>query len=140
VVGLGGIYDLKALVEEYPDYRVFVEGAFGVISKEMGIYPQQHHPWDYMSPAKDPVCEGYKKFFEGKHRILLVQSSTDHLLSTRQTLLMEKALMGRFATEGVLETVIEDFGKHSEMLVDSKMWRVLEGVIRVVLEAMNATK
>ncbi|KAF8459006.1 Alpha/Beta hydrolase protein, partial [Terfezia claveryi] len=29
VIGLAGIYDLRGLVEEYPDYRGFVEGAFG---------------------------------------------------------------------------------------------------------------
>ena len=137
VVGLAGIYDLRDLVEEYPDYRGFVEGAFGVANKEVGIYPGKLHPWDYISPAGGPVCEGYKRFIEDKHRIVLVQSTMDELLSVRQTGLMERALVGRFATEGVLETVIGYFDKHEGMLTDSKVWEVVERVVGEIGEALS---
>ena len=132
VIGLAGIYDLTDLVEEYPDYRGFVEGAFGVVSKVGKL-----HPWDYMSPAKDPVCEGYKRFLENEHKIVLVQSTMDELLSTRQTELMERALVKWLVTLGVLEMEIGDFDRHVEMLMDSKVWEVVKRVVREVGETLN---
>lgn len=136
VIGLAGIYDLRGLVEEYPDYRGFVEGAFGVTSTEVEVSPGKLHPWDYMSPAKDPVCEGYRRFIEGNHRIVLVQSAMDELLSVRQTGLMERALVEKFATE-MLETVIGYFDRHVEMLTDSKVWEVIEGVVGEIGETLS---
>lgn len=133
VIGLAGIYDLTDLVEEYPSYRGFVEGAFGVVSKEGNLL----HPWDYMSPAKNPVCEGYKRLLENGHKIVLVQSTMDELLSTRQTELMERALVEWLVTPGVLEMEIGDFDRHVEMLMDSKVWEVVKRVVREVGEALN---
>jgi len=140
VIGLAGIYDLRDLVEEYPDYRGFVEGAFGVASKEVEVYSGKLHPWDYVSPAKDPVCKSYKRFIEDKHKIVLVQSTMDELLSVKQTGLMGRLLVERFATEGVLETVIGYFDRHVEMLTDSKVWEVIERVIGEVGEALNVIR
>lgn len=70
VIGVEGIYDLGALVEEYPEYEDFVEEAFG---KDTSV-------WQKASPTHLD--------FESTLRVKLVQSTEDQLLSPRQTQLM----------------------------------------------------
>ena len=129
VVGLAGIYDLGALVEEYPQYRSLVEAAFGGVGAEV-----ESRPWDYASPAKSPMCDGCKMVFENGHRVVLMRTTRDELLSEKQTELMGRAIGQRLVVGGLLETVVGDFGGHSEMLRNERVWEVLE---RVVREALN---
>ena len=72
VVCLEGIYDLPQLVKEYPDYRGFVEGAFGAISaedegkgdgEEDSYKETEPHPWAVMSPAMSLVYRSFAPFF-----------------------------------------------------------------------------
>lgn len=65
-VGLEGIYDLRSLVDEYPDYRPAIENAFG---------PDSTH-WPQLEKADIPYT--------------LVQSSKDEYLSLKQTEIFAK--------------------------------------------------
>lgn len=71
VVCTEGIYNIPDLIDEYPDYLSFVEGAFG---------PGPSHVWYDASPACMP---GWKSDYDG--RIVVAQSPEDQLLSMRQT-------------------------------------------------------
>ena len=72
VIGVEGIYDLEELVNEYPAYLGFVAEAFG----------EDKTVWRKASPIN--LVEKLPTSL----RVLLVQSTEDELLSTRQTKLM----------------------------------------------------
>ncbi|KAJ3104188.1 Glucan 1,3-beta-glucosidase 3 [Phlyctochytrium planicorne] len=77
-VGCEGIYDIPALVEEYPDYKGFVVQAFG----EM-----EHGKWHDGSPARTTPETGYIK-----RAHLVLQSAGDDLLTPQQSLIWVKHL------------------------------------------------
>jgi kynurenine formamidase len=71
IVGGEGIYDLEHLVDEYPDYRGFVEEAFG---KETDVWWQASPSTIVKVHYNDPSL-----------KCQLVQSKEDELLSPKQT-------------------------------------------------------
>ena len=130
-MGLAGIYDLGALVKEYPQYRSFVEAAFGGVGAQL-----ETRPWDHASPAKNLACNSCNRGIDIGYRMVLMRTTRDELLSGRQTELMGRAIGQRLVVGGLLETVVGDFGRHSEMLRNGRVWEVLEGVVREALNVM----
>lgn len=72
IIGAEGIYDLIELVNEYPEYRGFVEGAFG----------QDRKVWSNASPTN--IVSNLSSIFT----VQLIHSTEDQLLTPRQTELM----------------------------------------------------
>jgi kynurenine formamidase len=71
IVGVEGIYDLEHLVDEYPDYRGFVEEAFG---KKIDV-------WRQASPSTIVTVH----YNDPSLKCRLVQSKEDQLLSPKPT-------------------------------------------------------
>ena len=145
VVCLEGIYDLPHLVKEYPDYRGFVEGAFGPVSaeddeKEDGSNETPPHPWAITSPTRSPICRGFAPFFDADAfpgAFILVHSEQDELLSLKQTRLMQKALSRMYSSAARVDTFIGEFGGHNDVLADKRVWNIVGGLVWDVLSALN---
>ena len=149
IVCLEGIYDLPQLVKEYPNYRGFVEGAFGTVSaedneigdeEEESYNGTQLHPWAMVSPAMSPVCRRFAFFFGADAfpgRIFLVHSEQDELLSQKQTMLMQKAFSRIYSSSARVETITGQFGGHDEVLTDERVWNIIGGLVREVLSALD---
>ncbi|KAK7204489.1 Alpha/Beta hydrolase protein [Myxozyma melibiosi] len=119
VVAVEGIYDLKGLVEEYPDYRSFVAMAFGDDELE----------WSDASPSSF----NWPQLKEGSNsKIILVQSSQDELLSTRQTMTMKQALD---PAQWSNELKIVDGGSHNGTVTSDALYEVVKEVYSVVENA-----
>ena len=71
IVGIGGIYDLRDLVQEHPNYKDFVESAFG---RDKGLWATASpiHIVTRWSNCSDVIVQ-------------LIQSMEDELLGPRQT-------------------------------------------------------
>ncbi|KAG0143813.1 hypothetical protein CROQUDRAFT_80726 [Cronartium quercuum f. sp. fusiforme G11] len=110
LVLVDGIYGLRELVEEYPSYRDFVEGAMGL----------DHHPynWNAVSPTHWQLALKTSTM----SKILVIHSRDDTLLSTRQSQLMIDHLHQLFrGSPSIANPSIEvDFdsvkGDHDELL------------------------
>ena len=72
---LNGIYDLEALVEEYPEYNGFVEAAFGPLDRSDWQAPSPTH---VMRRLQVPVHHRAERF-------VVCHSAEDELLSMAQT-------------------------------------------------------
>jgi kynurenine formamidase len=107
--GVEGIYDLKALVQEYPDYRGFVEGAFG----EEGEWP------------KPLALGGYMGL------VVLAQSDEDELLSWKQTEEMKERCEKSLGVGGGLR-VVKLVGLHDEVLESDRLAAVVERYLREI--------
>lgn len=108
IYGLEGIYDLRALVAEYPDYRGFVEGAFGA---EQAGWP---------APL---ALGGYTGL------VVLAQSDSDELLSWRQTEEMKGRCEDTIGVGGGLR-VVKVVGRHDEVLGCERVAGVVERYLR----------
>jgi len=108
VFGVEGIYDLAALVAEYPDYRGFVEGAFG--DRELAWPPPL-------------ALAGYAGL------VVLAQSDGDELLSWRQTEEMKGRCEDSIGVGGSLR-VVKVVGRHDEVLSCERMAGVIERYLR----------
>jgi kynurenine formamidase len=117
VVGVEGIYDLASLVDEYPQYQGFVEGAFGEEADGRGV-------WESASPRKFGVS-GYKGL------VVLAQSDEDTLLSWRQTEEMKEAVERDLGVGGGLR-VVKVVGQHHDVV--EKCYERLAGVVERYLK------
>jgi len=108
VYGLEGIYDLAALVDEYPYYRGLVEGAFGA---EEGKWP---------GPL---ALGGYRGL------TVLAHSDNDELLSWRQTEEMKGRCEETIGVGGGLR-VVKVVGSHDEVLGCERLADVVERYLR----------
>jgi kynurenine formamidase len=113
VIGAEGIYDLEALVQEYPEYEFFVEDAFG---KEKAI-------WREASPANI-------KYGSSSLVVQLVQSTQDQLLSPRQTELMQAQLQ---TTPVTLQPISWVKGTHDKAITTPQFFSVVEKFIARLL-------
>jgi hypothetical protein len=107
VVGLEGIYDLAALVNEYPDYRGFVEGAFGKEKEWPG-----------------PLALGC---YTGL--VVLAHSDEDELLTWRQTEEMKERCEATLGVGGGLR-VVKLAGQHDEVLESERLAAVVERYLK----------
>ena len=78
IIGVEGIYDLTELVDEYPEYRYFVEEAFG---KDKSVWQEA-----------SPTFRVHQRPLISDLTIQCVQSLEDDLLSPRQTETMFRVL------------------------------------------------
>lgn len=113
VIGAEGIYDLEALVEEYPQYEFFVEDAFG---KDKAL-------WREASPLN-------LKYHSSSLVVQLVQSHQDELLSPRQTELMQANLQ---KTPVTLEPISWVNGNHDAVITTPQFFSVVEKFITRLL-------
>jgi kynurenine formamidase len=107
IYGVEGIYDLTAMVDEYPDYQDFVEGAFG--HKDKWPEPLGLH--------------GYKGL------VVLAHSDQDELLSWRQTEEMKERCENTHGVGGGLR-VVKVAGKHNEVLENVRLAMLVERYLR----------
>ncbi|CUS13945.1 unnamed protein product [Tuber aestivum] len=114
VVGIGGVYHLGRLVEEYADYEGFVERAFG------GGWRQVD------AEGLAEVEDGGK----GGGRVVLVHSSQDELLSFGQSRYWAGVLRGRGR---VVKEVYGAMGNHNEAPKGTE----LVGVVEAELEELE---
>ncbi|KAH0603827.1 uncharacterized protein H6S33_007486 [Morchella sextelata] len=117
VVGVEGIYDLVGLVDEYPGYAGFVEGAFG-----------EREKWSAASPGWEG-CTGYRG------RTVLVHSDDDELLSWRQSLAWRARIEGTRGRGGKGQRVrlVRARGLHDEV----PEGRELAGVVSELVGEMT---
>lgn len=108
VYGIEGIYDLHALVDEYPAYREFVEGAFG---SEPEAWPQ---------PMQ---LQGYSGL------VVLAHSDDDGLLSWRQTEEMKGRCERSLGVGGGMR-VVKVAGDHDDVLQTGQFGAVVERYLR----------
>jgi kynurenine formamidase len=109
--GIEGIYDLKALVQEYPDYRGFVEGAFGEDEQE------------WQKPLELGCYTGL---------VVLAHSDEDELLSWRQTEEMKERCEKSIGVGGGLR-IVKVAGQHDEVLETVRLAAVVERYLRELL-------
>ena len=105
-VFLDGIYDVGALLEEYPSYAFFVRDEFGdekraaLLCNSVGKY-------------------GCPSVYGALKRVLVVHSYRDELLSIRQPDTFVRWLQaGDGVCSGRLEKVYADFGQHNDVYVN----------------------
>ena len=122
VVGVEGIYDLASLVDEYPQYQGFVEGAFGEEAAAAAV--DGRGVWESASPRKFGVS-GYKGM------VVLAQSDEDTLLSWRQTEEMKEAVERDLGVGGGLR-VVKVVGQHHDVV--EKCYERLAGVVERYLK------
>ena len=108
IYGVEGIYDLHALVDEYPAYRGFVEGAFG---PEPKTWPQ---------PLQ---LQGYSGL------VVLAHSDDDGLLSWRQTEEMKGRCECSLGVGGGMR-VVKLAGDHDGVLQTGQFGAVVERYLR----------
>jgi kynurenine formamidase len=113
VIGAEGIYDLEALVQEYPQYEFFVEDAF---DKDKEI-------WREASPLN-------LKYDSSSLIVQLVQSRQDQLLSPRQTELMQAKLQKTTVT---LQPISWINGRHNAAITTTQFFSVVEKFITRLL-------
>jgi kynurenine formamidase len=108
IIGVEGIYDLEDLVDEYPQYRDFVEEAFGT---DIG-------GWREASPTTQVA-----KFAPLIHvPVQLVQSSEDELLSPRQT---QRIFTGLQAAGGDIERIMWIKGTHDSSITTTQFFNIV---------------
>lgn len=108
VYGVEGIYDLHALVDEYPAYREFVEGAFG------------SEPKAWPPPLQ---LQGYRGL------VVLVHSDDDGLLSWRQTEEMKERCERSLGVGGGMR-IVKVAGSHNKVLETARFGAVVERYLR----------
>lgn len=85
IVGVAGIYDLRQIVEtnrDIPEYRRFVEGAFGT----------DELLWDAVSPAQMVRMRGVEGEWKTGRLVVLAHSKDDELVDPGQLETMREAL------------------------------------------------
>lgn len=110
VYGVEGIYDLRALIAEYPDYVEFVEGAFGA----------DETAW----PAPLDI-DGYRGL------VVLAQSDEDELLTWRQTEEMKERCELSLGVGGGIR-VVKLVGMHDEVLQSERLAGVVERYLQEI--------
>jgi hypothetical protein len=132
IVGVEGIYDLRALRDEHVTvgaYQEFIEGAFG---KEEGV-------WDVVSPARHTATDGPGGFGQSWPRgrlAVIAHSMNDELVDLGQALLMKKALKGWQGEKEGKEILILDKlqGGHDEIWEKGQeMAGVIAEVVREIV-------
>ncbi|KAF8249413.1 alpha/beta-hydrolase [Wilcoxina mikolae CBS 423.85] len=111
IYGLEGIYDLTAMVDEYPDYQGFVEGAFG---------PKDKWP--------EPLgLQNYKGL------VVLAHSDQDELLSWRQTEEMKQRCENTLGVGGGVR-VVKVAGTHDKVLEYERLGVMVDRYLRELLD------
>ena len=108
VYGVEGIYDVRALIAEYPEYREFVAGAFGADDAR----------WP---PPLD--IDGYRGL------VVLAQSDDDGLLSWRQTEEMKERCELALGVGGGIR-VVKLAGQHDAVLESDRLAGIVERYVR----------
>ncbi|KAF8474761.1 hypothetical protein BDZ91DRAFT_711647 [Kalaharituber pfeilii] len=136
IIGIEGIYSLPGLLDEYPFYHSFLEGAFGPPPTDNVMAEEKSHVWNTASPASASHRKVYAEYLSSGGKIVLIQSSQDELLSGRQTRMMEKVLEGLERWE----TARGEFGGHDEVVQGGKgvVWSLLDRVVGEVLREERA--
>ncbi|KNE70672.1 hypothetical protein AMAG_15429 [Allomyces macrogynus ATCC 38327] len=116
VVAVDGIYNIVDLVDEYPDYRGFIEQAFGSDAKA----------WT----AASAVALAEQK---AKGLVAVIHSRDDELLTFRQSDLFLAGLQKRSGVVEVVKEYAVVTGKHDELLKTDAFAKCVAGVVdRVV--------
>ncbi|KAH9819442.1 putative Esterase/Lipase [Melampsora americana] len=119
VVGLGlidGIYGLRELIEEYPDYIDFVKQAMGPDGKP--------NDWQTVSPLHWSLSISN---FPTSSKILIIHSKDDSLLSIKQTSLLVNHLnqlvtTSKFGSKLLIEADYNYvLGDHDELLASNQL-------------------
>ncbi|EPS32142.1 hypothetical protein PDE_07101 [Penicillium oxalicum 114-2] len=96
IIGVAGIYDLRAIVEshrEIPEYRQFVEAAFG----------SDETVWDAVSPAQMVGSRGVEGGWKTGRLAMLVHSDDDELVERAQLEAMRECLRAWEGREAQIE-------------------------------------
>ncbi|KAF7719343.1 Uncharacterized protein PECH_006373 [Penicillium ucsense] len=96
IIGVAGIYDLRAIVKSHRDiveYRQFVEGAFGA----------DETLWDAVSPAQMVGSRGVEGGWKTGRLAVLVHSDDDELVEKAQLEAMREVLRAWEAREAQIE-------------------------------------
>ncbi|KAJ1864622.1 hypothetical protein H4R99_008121 [Coemansia sp. RSA 1722] len=116
VFGIGGIYDIKGLLQQYPSYSDFVEMAF---DKEI---------YDVASPLRAVATNGRSKQTEHV-RFMVVNSVADELIGPQQSIAFVQQLIKTGYSDVGL--AVRDLGDHYKELENKEFWQM---VARFVLK------
>lgn len=113
---LNGIYDLEALVEEYPEYNGFVEAAFGPLDRT-----------DWRSPSPTAIIRDMSVPAEHRtERFLVCHSPEDELLSMAQS----NAFLDVLHDVGVpYYEFVELMGKHDDSPGSEQVSRIVNALL-----------
>lgn len=104
-VFLDGIYDIAALLQEYPSYAFFVRDEFGTEQRAVELCNSVGRP-------------GCPPVYATLERVLVVHSRGDELLSLRQPDTFVRWLDAAGVASGRVEKVYADFGLHNHVYVN----------------------
>ena len=117
IVGAEGIYDLVELVQEYPKYEDMIEGAFG----------NDKSRWHQASPTHIMAA-----IVDLSHlTVLLIQSTEDQLLSSKQTELMSSVLQ---RTNVNLYAIARTRGTHDSSITTPDFCTIVYNFIAHILK------
>ncbi|KAJ2781114.1 hypothetical protein H4R18_003056 [Coemansia javaensis] len=112
VVGLGGLYDIPALLDEYPDYRDFVDPAFGADDRA----------------AASPACiAAHMRDDARRTRFLVVHSTGDELVGPAQAIGFAAQLMRAGHSDVTLAA--RDLGGHDAAPLSAGFWQLVCSLI-----------
>lgn len=118
VILLDGIYNITLLLEEYPDYEFFITEHFG--NSEKG-----KQSCNSISSGKKLSEESLGGWYF-LQKIIIVQSTKDELLSTKQSKNMEQWLRNY---ECNVDSIYEDFGAHNNVYRNPKVAKLIYNYI-----------
>ena len=114
IIGAEGIYDLPELLEEYPEYRDIVEGAFGVDK----VVWKEASPTNMVQHLSNSTVQ-------------LIQSKEDELLSHRQTDLMQSILQKASMTGRDIAWI---HGTHDGAITNEEFYTTVHNFIEQLLD------
>lgn len=134
MVLFNGIYDLVALVEEYPEYNSFISAAFGELDKRYILligryYTNLNSDWRSASPSYIIETTDIKPVHLHE-LVVLAHSHDDELLSMQQTDMFEQVMN---AAWGEKVHRAEIYGKHD----DSPQSIELQNILNMVIDRVS---
>ena len=125
ILGVEGIYDLKALRDNHLDqssYQTFIEGAFGM--EDEGL-------WEQASPVTGKYCETWR----GERVAYIAHSKEDELVEWAQVDKMAEAWEMEGGNQKQNDFVILVKGRHHEIWKEgTEMARVIEKTVEELVK------